>query len=67
MPFLLVEAGRVELPSENRSTDLSTGLVYESDFPKREFHKQISLVGSFISRDIRKALYIHVHRLDDAL
>ena len=62
----MVEAGRVELPSENISAALSTSLVYGSGFPCGKFHKQIFPFGSFIVPGAGKAYRTHVHRSDDA-
>ena len=63
----MVEAGRIELPSENLSADVSTGLVCSFKFPYPVFHKQTTGFGSFIIHDLLKALQIHVHCVIDAL
>ena len=63
----MVEAGRVELPSENVSPAVSTSLVCGLKFPSEKRRKQSSSFGSFIGRGMRKALHAHVHRASCAL
>ena len=62
-----MEAGRVELPSENVSPAVSTSLVCGLKFPSEKRRKQSSSFGSFIGRGMRKALHAHVHRVSGAL
>ena len=63
----MVEAGRVELPSENASPAVSTSLVCGLRFPLEKRRKQSSSFGSFMNRGMRKALHAHVHRVSCAL
>ena len=53
--YSLVEAGRVELPSENLSTRPSTSVAVVFKFPFRGSQRQDPRSGSFINPARRKA------------
>lgn len=53
---VMVEIGRVELPSENPFTKLSTSVVCLSLFPLIAAGKQAAKIGSFIIRNAGQSL-----------
>ena len=63
----MVEVRRIELLSENPSTQLSSWTVCYLDFPLRDTNRHVSLLGSpFMHDRLKCERPMHVHHSNDA-